>query len=145
MKLLRVGAVLALGLALAAPVTALVLDRFWAVTVQPVVPATPEAVALNRSLHEKGQNAAEIYGIPTAKPMRVLFPRKASLLRPPEDPALRLLLVDKQRGDNPLQIKTVWFLAWRLGAGLAGLGLLGLGLGFVLSRRSAARQRSVIG
>lgn len=135
MRLLRIGALAALGLALAAPVTAWVLDRFVAVTVQPVVPAASEAVALNRTLYEKGQSVAEIYGIPTGHKMRVLFPKQDSLLRPPEDPTQRLLLVDKQRGDNPLQVKTAWFVAWRLGAGLAALGLLGFLVSVYVTRR----------
>lgn len=137
MRVLRIGAILALGLAAAAPLSAWALDRFWAVTVQPVVPAAPEAVALNRTLHEGGQPVADIYGVPTARQMRVLFPKEASLVRPPEDPSQRLLLIDKQRGDNPLQVKTVWFVAWRLSAGLAALGFLGLVLAFVVSRLRA--------
>lgn len=138
---LRLGAIGAIGLGLLAPVTAGILDRFYAVTVLPVAPASPEVVALNRTLHEGGQSVAEIYGVPMAGPMRVLFPPDERLVRPREDPGQLLLLVDKQRGDNPLQVKTVWFVAWRLGAGLAVLGLVGLVVTFWAARRGRDRQR----
>jgi hypothetical protein len=138
-RALRYGAIISLGLALLAPVMAGILDQFYAVTVQPVAPAAAEAVALNRTLHEKGQSVAEIYGVPTARKMRVLFPRKDSLVRPSEDPGQRLLLIEKQRSENPLQVKTVWFLAWRLGAGLAAFGFLGLVAVFFAPRRQARR------
>ncbi|MDY0005091.1 MAG: hypothetical protein RBU30_27580 [Polyangia bacterium] len=135
MRALRIGALAALGLAAAAPVAAWAMDRFLGVTVQPVTPAAPEAVALNRTLHEKGQSVAEIYGIPSGRKMRVLFPKEGSLVRPAEDPSVRLLLIDKQRGDNPLQVKTLWFVAWRAGAGLAALGLAGLLASLLVARR----------
>lgn len=136
MRLLRIAALGAFGSAALALLAAWSLDRFVAVTVQPVVRAAPEAVQLNRTLHESGQDVAAIYGVPSGRPMRVLFPSKENVVRPPENPRLRLLLIDKQRGENPLQVKTVWFVAWRLGAGLAVLGALCLGVGFLWRRRS---------
>jgi hypothetical protein len=67
---------------------------------------------------------------------RVLFPRAERLLVPPEDPALTLLKIDKQAGDNPLQAVTVAFFARQFALGAAAVGVLLAIIGRVRSRRA---------
>jgi hypothetical protein len=86
--------------------------------VQFIVPAAPEAVALERELWEPGEPVADIYGTPVGAPVRVVLPAEEKLLRPAENEKLLLMKVDKQKGENPLQVKTVWFVAIRLAIGL---------------------------
>lgn len=140
MKGLRIAVGLALGLAVLAPVTAWLVDRGFGRDVLPVAPSSPEAVRANKVLHEQGDPVPEIYGVPGQRQLRVLFVPTDRILRPAEDPSLRLLLIDKQRGENPLQVKTVYFLAWRIMAGLVAAALLGFGLLLLLQRR---RRRHV--
>jgi len=68
----------------------------------------------------------------------VLF-EQTGLIRPPQDPKLALLPVDKQQGENPLQAKTVWFVAkWAsIGSGAFVLLVLGLWAAFFRSRRAS--------
>ena len=51
----------------------------------------------------------QIYGAPLGAPEAVVFPDEAKILRPLENPDLALLRVDKEAGDNPLQLATVRF------------------------------------
>lgn len=133
-RLLAVAAVGLLLAAAAAPAGAWLLDRFAAQEVQMIAPRPAEVVKLNRTLWEEGDPVAEIYGLPTGEPTRVVLAAGDRLFRPAEDPSLLLLRVDKQAGQNPLQARTVWFVAWRAaGAALLG-GLLSLG-GVLLWRR----------
>ncbi len=74
-----------------------------------LVPHAPEVVEANRLMWSVGEPVAGLYGIPASHPVRVVFPNKAKLIVPEEDPSLTLLVVDKQAGDNPLQAKTVWY------------------------------------
>ena len=140
MKALRIAIVAALALAVLTPTAAWTLDRFYGKTVQPVVKNAPEVVKLNKMLYEKGSPVADIYGVPTNRKMRVLFVSRDKLLQPSENRSLHLLLIDKQKGENPLQVKTVWFLAWRLLAGLLLAALLGVLLHLLLSRRARRKQ-----
>ena len=80
---------------------------------------------LNRALYTTGDAVAELYGNPLAEPVRVIMPPADRLLRPQEDPALLLLEVDKQKGENPLQAQTVWLFTKFAIAAFATLGLLG--------------------
>ncbi len=139
MKALHIAVGLVLGLAVLAPVSAYVLDRAYGETVLPVARSAPEAVRANKALYEEGDSVAEIYGVPGERKMRVIFVSKDLLVTPSEDPKLRLLLINKQKGDNPLQVKTLYFVAWRVTAGLAAVSLLGLALLLFLRRR---RKRS---
>jgi hypothetical protein len=102
---------------------ALLVERAFSTDVQIVTPGSPEEVRVNRGLWQKGDPVAEIYGVPMNEKTEVLFVDATRLVRPPEDPSLVLLPVDKAAGENPLQVRTLWFLAWRvaLGFGLAGL------------------------
>ncbi len=141
-RLLRAAGALSAALAVALPLAALGLDRLAGQRVQLVTAGDPATVRVNRSLYQPGDPVAEIYGTPAGQPLRVLFVGDR-VLAPPEDPALRLLLLDKQRGDNPLQARTLWYLCWRLSLvlGLAGLGSLALGR--LLSRRRGATPARV--
>lgn len=140
-RLLRpaaVGAAAGTVLVLAA---ALAVDGLMTTEVQLIVPAPPEAVALERELWEPGQPVAGIYGTPVGRPARVVLPASDRLLRPAEDTRLLLMKVDKQRGENPLQVKTVWFLATRLAVGLGLAAVLLALLRAWLSRRTSAGHR----
>lgn len=88
-----------------------------------VAAAGPEEVAANQALWTPGEPVAEIYGLPAATPAYLVFPQPARLVHPKEAPTLTLYLVDKQKGENPLQLKTVQFFArWALlGSGIAML------------------------
>ena len=142
MRVLRVMGLSALAASILTLVAAYVLDRGFGRTLQPVLQAAPEAVALNRSLHSEGEPVAEIYGVPTGSPMRVLFVDKSRVIHPKEDPSLSLLLVNKQRGDNPLQVRTVWFIAWRLSGALAAAGALALLTVFLVGRHRARKAQT---
>ncbi len=141
MKALRTIALVAVALAGLAPASAWVLDSHFGRTVQPVTPSSPEAVKLNKMLYEPGGSVAEIYGVPTNRKMRVLFVKKSKILRPSEDPSLALLMLDKQAGDNPLQTKTVWFVAWRGLGMLLLLAALAFGGSILLGRRRRRKAR----
>lgn len=135
--LLKIGLALALVLAVGMPGTAWVLDRFLAQDVLIITPHAPAQVALNRQLWIEGDPVSDVYGVPTNDPVRVLFPDPAKLIRPPEsDTGVALLAVDKQAGENPLQVRSLWFVAWRAGAGFGLAALLAaVLLAWVLRRR----------
>jgi len=119
----------------------LALDRLAATEVLYIAPKPDDVVRVERGLWEPGQPVAEIYGTPASSTVRVVRPDPERLLRPAEDSSLLLLKVDRQRGDSPLQVKTVWFLAARLALGLglfAGLAWPG---GWWLGRRARTRAR----
>lgn len=140
MKQLSVaGALISTALLVITGVGAVILDKAFSIEVQFIAPKSPETVKLNKALWEKGQPVADIYGIPTNQRARVVFADKGKIVRPPEDPQLVLMTVDKQQGENPLQLKTVWFLAVRLMIAFAAGALALLGL-FVFLRH---RERQV--
>lgn len=78
-----------------------------------------------------------IYGSQTDDPTKVVFVPKEKFVHPVELPSLTLLPVDKQRGENPLQLKTVYFFQVKTaeGAGLVGALLL---IGWLIVRRKPA-------
>lgn len=120
---------------------ALVADRLLSSEVQLIVPKPDEVVAVDRALWEAGQPVAGIYGVPVGEPLRVVLPDQRRLLRPREDPRRLLLTVDKQRGENPLQVKTVWFIAVRAASGLSLIALLALAGTLWLRRRGRPGER----
>lgn len=140
MRLLKVAIAAALVLAVLSPVTAWVMDRAYGQDVLPVAQASPEAVRANKALWEEGDSVAEIYGVPGERKLRVVFVDEDRIVTPKEDKRLHLLLIDKQKGENPLQVKTLYFVAWRAMAGLLAAALLGLGLFFFLRARGAQRS-----
>ena len=99
-----------------------------------VAPHEPGTVQVNRALYLEGDPVAELYGNPLDKPVRLIGPDPARIIRPEEDAGLVLFTVDKQQGENPLQARTVWLLAR---AAMLGFGLLGLS-GLVLPRKRSA-------
>jgi len=134
--LLKVALVAAVVLAAATPVAAWVLDTVYAREVLIITPHDPRQVALNRQLWVEGDPVPDVYGVPTNEPVRVLFPDPARLIRPAEAATgMTLLAVDKQAGENPLQVRSVWFIAWRAAAGFALGALMALGLLVWNSRR----------
>jgi len=69
-----------------------------------------------------------IYGVPTDEPTKVVFVPRDRFEHTDLLPSITILPVYKEKGDNPLQVKTVYFFATRtvLGAAVAGAFLLGL-------------------
>lgn len=112
--------------------------RRFAHPVTLVAKASDVEVAANRELFLPGDEVAAIYGIPAARPVTVVAWDETQILRPAEDPTLRLLLVDKQRGDNPLQLKTVDFFARWLALGAAGSAALAMLVRWRQRRRGPA-------
>ncbi len=78
----------------------------------------------------------EIYGNPMDHTDPVLFVAKEKFIRPPEAPELLLLPVDKEKHENPLQVKSLYFFAKPVAAGSAIAGLVLFGLSRFLAKRS---------
>jgi hypothetical protein len=89
---------------------------------------------MEKVLWVKGDPVADIYGIPSNQKTRIVLVDKARLIHPVEDPTLVLLPVDKNMGENPLQIKTVWFVTRYVSFALASISILAF-TGFILLRR----------
>lgn len=135
---LRRGAVAAVCAAVVAVLGAAIVDRLFATEVLFISPKPDDLVQLDRALWQPGQPVAPIYGVPAERPSRVVGVDSDALIRPAEDPSLLLLKVDRQRGDQPLQTKTVWFVVNRAAAGLVLVGLLGLAALWWLRRPGAS-------
>lgn len=123
-RLLRIGAWAGLATLALTHGVAWLLTATLAREVIYLAPHAPEVVELNQLAWTRGEPVAPIYGIPAERPIRVLFARPEQLLIPTEDPRLTLLVVNKQRGDNPLQEQTVWYFAHWIAAGGALFGLI---------------------
>lgn len=145
MKLLKAGWVAALALAAVAyPVAAglaATATEAWLIS-----PHAPAMVELNRALEtpdkaapDHARRVAQLYGVPSSEPIRVVFVPKERFLRPVELPSLTLLPVDKSKGENPLQVRTLYFFAGWTVVGGAGSGVL-LGL---LWRRLRSRAPEI--
>lgn len=142
------------GLGIGAIVTGLVvvplvasLLKSGAVTVYQLTPHAPDVVVVNRDLwnfdppnpattKDYDRKLMEIYGIPNENKDVLVLVDKNKLVYPAgknadgteKRPDLVFLPVDKQKGENPLELKTVEFAApWvRLGAVIVGATFLGL-------------------
>ena len=66
----------------------------------------------------------------------MLFVPQDKFVHPEELPTLTLLPVDKQKGENPLQLKTVYFFAQKTLIGSAAAGVVLLLLWIFLGRKS---------
>lgn len=117
-----------LGILIAAPASAGAISALWGREVVLIVPEAPELVSLNRTDWVKGQPVAPLYGTPVGS-MRIVFPDAAKTIVPEEDPSLTLY--KNERGDHPLQARTLWFFARWLA--LAGLALAAVGAGFSIN------------
>ena len=113
---------LALGVAgaIAPPIAAGMLSASSGRNVILIIPNPPEVVEANRSLWTLGEPVAAIYGNPVGEPMRILFAEPDRIIVPKEDASLTLYTVDKTRGENPLQVQTVWF-GVRIGMYVSGV------------------------
>jgi len=127
----------ALGL-VGAPAAAAALSAALGRTVILVSPHSPEVVAANKATWSKGEPVPEIYGIPGREPQRVLFAEPARLIVPEEDPSLTLYAVDKQKGENPLQVQTAWF-AVKIAMAVSGILLIAGALHFGWKRFRASK------
>lgn len=77
----------------------------------------------------------EIYGNPMDHTDPVLFVPKERFIRPSEAPELVLLPVDKQKGENPLQVKSLYFFAKYIVMASGAAFVLLLGLHSFLTRK----------
>ena len=78
-----------------------------------------------------------IYGVPTDETTKVVFWPQEKFVRPKQLPSLTILPVYKEKGENPLQVKTVYFFASRTALGAAVAGAFLFGLSRVTRRRPA--------
>lgn len=99
-----------------------------------IAPHDSTVVELNRRIYVPGEEIALLYGNPLSGTIRVVLPSGDKMIRPQEDTSLLLLQVDKSKGENPLQARTIWLFAKFFAGGFLILGLLG----FILPRRSPA-------
>ena len=142
LKLLKLGAVGALVVAV------LVWPALWAVagqaeTFQAIEPGDAETVLTNQQLYELDptndpKEIVQIYGAPLGEPTAYLFVDAERVIRPKEQPDLRLLQVYKSQDENPLQLQSAQLVTrfTSAGAGATALGLFGLLL--ILRRRRAS-------
>ena len=77
-------------------------------TVTMIVPHDVSIVETNRSMFMAGDPVVEIYGNSIGKQVRVVVNDEKKIIRPVEDSTLRLLPVDKQKGENPIQEQSIW-------------------------------------
>jgi hypothetical protein len=83
----------------------------------------------SRESKEYRDEVLRIYGVPTDETTSVVFWPKEKFIHPKQLPSITILPIYKEKGENPLQVKTVHYFASRTGlaAGVAGAVLLGLG------------------
>lgn len=138
MKVLSLAGWLSLGLGVLAFSAALALESFGSPEVLPISPHSPDVVRFEQSMFVIGDPVPNIYGVPMEEKIRVVLPDSSRIIRPTEDPSLVLYKVDKQAGENPLQLKTVWFIARWVGIPSLLSGVLFLAIARALRRRSAS-------
>jgi len=113
-----------------------------------VTPFEEKQVRINRGMFKMDlpersdpdwkRKVMEIYGLPNDRPDVVVFVPAGRVTRPPEDRSIAFLTVDKDKGENPWQLKTFFFAAkWGTFAAL-GAGLLLLAAWAALRRRRPA-------
>ena len=104
-------------------------------------PDPPDVVEANRALWTQGEPVPKIYGAQVGEPMRILFADPARIITPKEDPSITLYTVDKTKGENPLQVQTMWY-GVRMGMYVSG-GLIALAFLHFLWRRISGPRRAV--
>lgn len=108
----------------------------------------PKAVEVDREIFEppkgKSKDSKEyrdavmsIYGSVADEPTKVVFVAPEKFLRPTELPGLVLLPVDKSKGENPYQVKTIYFFASKIAIGAFVTGLVLQGIGIALKKKKA--------
>jgi hypothetical protein len=110
-------------------------------------PYSPEAVAVNRDpsmldLPAKTdpkypRKVMELYGFPSEEPNRLVFVSQNRYVHPVELPSLTLLPVNKQKGENPLQVKTLYFFARYIVLTSAPVSVVMLAVWALLFRKAA--------
>jgi hypothetical protein len=113
--------------AIAPPAAGAMLSAASGRTVLLINADPPDVVEANRALWTQGEPVAKIYGTALGEPMRILFADPARIIAPKEDPSLTLYTVDKTKGENPLQVQTMWFavrMAMYVSGALIGLWFL---------------------
>jgi len=78
-----------------------------------------------------------IYGVPTDETTQVVFWPKEKFIHPKQLPGITILPVYKEKGENPLQVKTVFFFATRMGLGAGLVGVLLAGIGAATRKKKA--------
>jgi hypothetical protein len=146
-RLLKNGGLLAL-LCAVIPYPAVSLIGGGAVEAYILMAKPPEVVKQNRLLFKadgmdrksKAYRDAVmgLYGLPVSEPDKVVFVPVSRMFRPYELPEIVLLPVDKQKGENPMQLKTLQFFAPLVTAGAAVTGAVLLGIGSFLGRKKPA-------
>jgi hypothetical protein len=135
-KLLLAGWILALALAASAfPVAAILASS--ATEAYLISGKDPTAIEVEKELFEPPKGASKdskeyreavlrIYGVPVDEPTKVVFWPAEKFIHPAQLPSLTVLPVYKDKGDNPLQVKTLYFFAGRMAvaAGVAGIVML---------------------
>ncbi len=143
--LLVLGALALLFAALAYPIAGIVASG--SVEAYLISAKDPTAVKVEQEIFEAPKASKDsktyrdavmgIYGSVTDEPTKVLFVPADRFVHPKELPTLTLLPIDKQKGENPLQVKTVYFFASRMAAGAAAVGALFALAGFLLRKKKA--------
>ena len=134
-RVLTIAGILAALMVGATLLGAKIIDDRYATEVLMIIPKDADVVAFEKELWEEGDPVAEIYGVPTDQTVKLVFADKDKLIRPIEDPSLVLMPVDKQAGENPLQAKTVWFIAHRAAVGFGAFAVAALLGAFLFNRR----------
>lgn len=108
----------------------------------------PSTIAVEEELFEPPKSAAKdskeyrdavmrIYGVPTDETTKIVFWPKEKFLKPKQLPSITILPVYKEKGEDPIQLKMVFFIAVRALIGAAVTGAILLGLGAVLRKKKA--------
>jgi hypothetical protein len=145
--LLLIGWVGAVTLAAATYPVAHVIDG-RAIEAYLIAAKDPKAVEVEKAIFEPPKGAAKeskeyrdavmrIYGSQTDEPTKVVFVPKEKFIHPEELPSLTLLPVEKEKGENPLQVKTVYFFAQKAVMGFAAAGVVLLLLWILVGRKKA--------
>ena len=145
-KLLRIGGVLALicaaavypvigGIASSAVEAYLVPAKDPALVEQEKILFEPAGMDKKSPQYRKA--VISIYGLPTDETTALVFVPAGKYVRPSELPEITILPIDKEKGENPMQVKTLWFFAKYLAGGAALTGAFLLGLAALLGRKKA--------
>lgn len=119
-KLLKIGWILAaVGAVLMYPLYGLL--SLMATEVVFVTPFEEKQVRINRGMFKLDppdktspdwrKKVMGIYGLPNDHPDVVVFVPESKITRPVEDPSIAFMLVDKDKGENPWQLKSFLFVA----------------------------------